>query len=161
MAPFSSVSNALAEPVTLRVKGTHGVLLMLSMPPATMMSRWPVCKFCVASMMAFMPEAQTCVKRLSDSRTQRTITLYPTHLVDGSGLDVLRHAAAEHDLPRWVLANAGLEDVAKVELFNLLRLEVGLRKRALDGAHAQSRRVELGQDALERAHWRPCGAADL
>ena len=32
---------------------------MLSMPPATMRSRWPVWMFCDASMTAFIPDAQT------------------------------------------------------------------------------------------------------
>lgn len=42
-----------------RLSDTHGVLLMLSIPPAAIIFLCPKATFCAAREIAFMPEAQT------------------------------------------------------------------------------------------------------
>src|SRR5437870_4718568 len=81
-------------------------------------------------------------------------------LVHGRARDAVRDPGAERRLPRWRLADAGLDDVAHEYLVHLVGLHAGALERAPDRDRAELWRRERREPAEERADRRARGAED-
>lgn len=105
-------------------------------------------------MTAFIPEAQTYPPPKESSSAPLPIlapTARRTHLVHRRRLGRLGAPSAQDDLPRWTLSHAPLENVAKVEVLDLVGLDARLRQDALDGCDTELDGRDLGEHALERS----------
>lgn len=77
-----------------------------------------------------------------------------TRLVDRRRLGRFGETGADDDLAGGRLAGASLEDLTKVDVLDLVGLDVRRREDALDGGDTELSRGNLGEDALERADGR-------
>lgn len=119
---------------------------MLSIPPATMMPLWPSWMFWVASIIAFMPLAQTLLMVVASvvSGILQCISL----LVDSLFFKVKNAPGADTDLPGGRLPNTSLDDVTHIKLLDLLWLDTGLFDGVLDGDDTELRGGDGGEGAV-------------
>ena len=81
-------------------------------------------------------------------------------LIDGHGGDARIESAAEGRLPRGILAEPRLDDVAHDDFVDCLRLDAGAAHGFGDDFGAKLRRGKRGKPALELADGRAHGAQD-
>lgn len=72
-----------------------------------------------------------------------------THLVDGSRLSRLGETGTDDDLPGRRLSRTTLENLTKVEVLDLLRLDARLSEGTLDGGDTELNGSSLGELTLE------------
>ena len=75
-------------------------------------------------------------------------------LVDGRRIRAGLHARPECDLPSRRLADASLHNVAKVELFNNGRVDLGGLEGMLEGDNTELGRSDRLEDTIDRANGR-------
>lgn len=71
------------------------------------------------------------------------------HLVDGDGLDALRNTGEDGSLASGSLANRGRQDIAHVDIGNLLDRDLGLLKGGLDGDSSKLGSRDVKERAVE------------
>lgn len=115
----------------------------------------------------FMPLAQTCVSVhakcqppfldlmtsatchcAQTARAPPTAAVAETDLVDGGSFGRLWQSGADDDLTSRRLTDVRLEDVAKVQFFNLLGLDAGLCESGFDGRNSELNRTSFREAAL-------------
>jgi hypothetical protein len=79
-----------------------------------------------------------------------------TDLVDRRGFHGFGASSTQGDLTSRRLSLVSLDDIAKVDLLDVVGLEAGLFESALESDDAELRGRDFGQRALERAYRRPC-----
>lgn len=86
-----------------------------------------------------------------------TAPRHAAHLVDGRGLGRVGAADAKGDLPRRALADARLQDIAEVDVLDLVRLDAGIVEGLFGGDDTELGSGELLEDAVEAADGRAGG----
>lgn len=129
---------------------------MLSIPPATMTPLWPSWMFWAASIMAFIPLAQTLLMVVA-SEVSGILSFFAS-LVSMLGPKKKKEEDEERkkndapgtdtDLPGGRLPDTSLDDVAHVKLLDLLRLDTGPVDGVLDGDDTELRGGEGGEGAV-------------
>ena len=110
---------------------TCGAMLMLSWPPAMMISESPSRIAWAASITAFRPEPQTLLIVIAGT--------------------LLRQPGLDHRLARRVLAGAGLQHLAEDHLADLLARQLRALQQFGDHGGAEFGRRNLGERAAELA----------
>lgn len=136
---------------------------MLSIPPATMTPLWPSWMFWAASIIAFIPLAQTLLMVVASevsgilsffaSLVSNSFFFFPFFFQDAPGTDT--------DLPGGRLPDTSLDDVAHVKLLDLLWLDTGPVDGVLDGDDTELRGGEGGEGAVLCADGSSGGGDDV
>lgn len=123
---------------------------MLSIPPATMMPLWPSWMFWVASIIAFIPLAQTLLMVVASvvSGILQCISLSVDSIFFFKAIKSKNAPGTDTDLPGGRLPNTSLDDVTHIKLLDLLWLDTGLLDGVLDGDDTELRGGDSGEGAV-------------
>lgn len=143
---------------------------MLSIPPATMTPLWPSWMFWAASIIAFIPLAQTLLMVVA-SEVSGILSFFAS-LVSMLGPKKKQKRrrrkkekndapGTDTDLPGGRLPDTSLDDVAHVKLLDLLWLDTGPVDGVLDGDDTELRRGEGGEGAVLCADGSSGGGDDV
>lgn len=143
---------------------------MLSIPPATMTPLWPSWMFWAASIIAFIPLAQTLLMVVA-SEVSGILSFFAS-LVSMLGPKKKKKRrrrkkekndapGTDTDLPGGRLPDTSLDDVAHVKLLDLLWLDTGPVDGVLDGDDTELRRGEGGEGAVLCADGSSGGGDDV